>query len=239
MTGKGKILGLSLMPVLMWLFVQCAVVLGFPPVMNWLGNVLSALGADTGGFYSFLEINDTYCIYILMDALVLIPGTLWFWRLPAREEKRQGGFFGISPGGVLLLVLAGLVLQLISNFLLIMVFTAFPELMESYSQVLENLGMNSPTFLSLLYTAAVAPIAEELLFRGLTLRILEGAFPFWASNLLQAFYFGLIHGNLVQGGYAFLAGMVLGYLVKRKGTLAAGILCHFGVNFSGVLLGLL
>lgn len=239
MTGKGKILGLSLMPVLMWLFVQCAVVLGFPPVMNWLGSVLSALGADTGGFYSFLEINDTYCIYILMDALVLIPGTLWFWRLPAREEKRQGGFFGISPGGVLLLVLAGLVLQLISNFLLIMVFTAFPELMESYSQVLENLGMNSPTFLSLLYTAAVAPIAEELLFRGLTLRILEGAFPFWASNLLQAFYFGLIHGNLVQGGYAFLAGMVLGYLVKRKGTLAAGILCHFGVNFSGVLLGLL
>lgn len=239
MTGKGKILGLSLMPVLMWLFVQCAVVLGFPPVMNWLGSVLSALGADTGGFYSFLEINDTYCIYILMDALVLIPGALWFWRLPAREEKRQGGFFGISPGGVLLLVLAGLVLQLISNFLLIMVFTAFPELMESYSQVLENLGMNSPTFLSLLYTAAVAPIAEELLFRGLTLRILEGAFPFWASNLLQAFYFGLIHGNLVQGGYAFLAGMVLGYLVKRKGTLAAGILCHFGVNFSGVLLGLL
>ena len=142
MTGKGKILGLSLMPVLMWLFVQCAVVLGFPPVMNWLGNVLSALGADTGGFYSFLEINDTYCIYILMDALVLIPGTLWFWRLPAREEKRQGGFFGISPGGVLLLVLAGLVLQLISNFLLIMVFTAFPELMESYSQVLENLGIS-------------------------------------------------------------------------------------------------
>ena len=174
-----------------------------------------------------------------MDALVLIPGVLWFRRLPAREEKKQGGFFGISPGGVLLLVLAGLALQLLSNFLLTMIFTAFPELMESYSQVLENLGMYSPTVLSLLYTAAVAPLAEELLFRGLTLRILEEAFPFWAANLLQAFYFGLIHGNLVQGGYAFGAGMLLGYLVKKKGTLAAGILCHFGVNFSGVILGLL
>lgn len=239
MMEKGRALGLSLMPVLMWLFVQCAVVLGFPSIMNWLGSVLSALGADTGGFYSFLEINDTYCIYILMDALVLIPGVLWFRRLPAREEKKQGGFFGISPGGVLLLVLAGLALQLLSNFLLTMIFTAFPELMESYSQVLENLGMYSPTVLSLLYTAAVAPLAEELLFRGLTLRILEEAFPFWAANLLQALYFGLIHGNLVQGGYAFGAGMLLGYLVKKKGTLAAGILCHFGVNFSGVLLGLL
>ena len=174
-----------------------------------------------------------------MDALVLIPGVLWFRRLPAREEKKQGGFFGISPGGVLLLVLAGLALQLLSNFLLTMIFTAFPELMESYSQVLENLGMYSPTVLSLLYTTAVAPLAEELLFRGLTLRILEEAFPFWAANLLQAFYFGLIHGNLVQGGYAFGAGMLLGYLVKKKGTLAAGILCHFGVNFSGVILGLL
>lgn len=239
MMEKGRALGLSLMPVLMWLFVQCAVVLGFPSIMNWLGSVLSVLGADTGGFYSFLEINDTYCIYILMDALVLIPGVLWFRRLPAREEKKQGGFFGISPGGVLLLVLAGLALQLLSNFLLTMIFAAFPELMESYSQVLENLGMYSPTVLSLLYTAAVAPLAEELLFRGLTLRILEEAFPFWAANLLQAFYFGLIHGNLVQGGYAFGAGMLLGYLVKKKGTLAAGILCHFGVNFSGVILGLL
>ncbi len=239
MMEKGRALGLSLMPVLMWMFVQCAVVLGFPSIMNWLGSVLSALGADTGGFYSFLEINDTYCIYILMDALVLIPGVLWFRRLPAREEKKQGGFFGISPGGVLLLVLAGLALQLLSNFLLTMIFTAFPELMESYSQVLENLGMYSPTVLSLLYTTAVAPLAEELLFRGLTLRILEEAFPFWAANLLQAFYFGLIHGNLVQGGYAFGAGMLLGYLVKKKGTLAAGILCHFGVNFSGVILGLL
>ena len=85
----------------------------------------------------------------------------------------------------------------------------------------------------------MAPLAEELLFRGLTLRILEEAFPFWAANLLQALYFGLIHGNLVQGGYAFGAGMLLGYLVKKKGTLAAGILCHFGVNFSGVILGLL
>ena len=111
--------------------------------------------------------------------------------------------------------------------------------MESYSQVLENLGMDSPTVLSLIYTVLVAPVTEELIFRGLTLRILEGAFSFWAANILQALYFGIIHGNLVQGSYAFLAGMILGYLVRRKGTLAAGVLCHFGVNFSGILLGLL
>ena len=218
MMGKGRTLGVSLLPALQWILIQCAVVLGFPPVTSGIGSILSLLGVDTGGFYGFLEKNGSYCIYILMDVIVLIPAVLWFRRFPVRGEKKEGRFFGISFRGILLLLLTGLCLQLISNLFLTLVFGIFPELMESYSQVLENLGM---------------------IFRGLTLRILEGAFPFWAANILQALYFGIIHGNLVQGGYAFLAGMVLGYLVKRNGTLAAGILCHFGVNLSGVLLGLL
>lgn len=239
MRRKGRTLGLSLLPVLMWILIQSIVVIAFTPAMLGLGNLLSALGMETRRFYEFLNTNGSYLIYLLMDAGVLIPGIFWFRRLPPRQEKRRGGFFGISPGGVLLLVLAGFGLQLLSNLLLTFVFAAFPGLMESYAQVLENLGMNHPTFWSLLYTVLLAPVTEELLFRGLTLRILEGSFSFWAANVFQAFYFGVIHGNLVQGGYAFLAGLILGYLVKRKGTLAAGVLCHFGVNFSGVLLGLL
>ena len=239
MRRKGRTLGLSLLPVLMWILIQSIVVIAFTPAMLGLGNLLSALGMETRRFYEFLNTNGSYLIYLLMDAGVLIPGIFWFRRLPPRQEKRRGGFFGISPGGVLLLVLAGFGLQLLSNLLLTFVFAAFPGLMESYAQVLENLGMNHPTFWSLLYTVLLAPVTEELLFRGLTLRILDGSFSFWAANVFQAFYFGVIHGNLVQGGYAFLAGLILGYLVKRKGTLAAGVLCHFGVNFSGVLLGLL
>lgn len=239
MMEKGRTLGISLLPTLLWIFIQCVVVLGFAPVMSGIGNILSLLGVNTGGFYGLLEKNASYVIYILMDVIVLIPAALWFRRFPAREEKKEGGFFGISFLKVLFLILAGFCLQLISNLLLTLVFGAFPELMDSYSQVLENLGMNSPTVLSLMYTVLVAPVTEEMIFRGVTLRILEGAFPFWAANILQALYFGVIHGNMVQGGYAFLAGMVLGYLVKRNGTLAAGILCHFGVNLSGVLLGLL
>lgn len=239
MIGKGRTLGISLLPTLMWILIQCGVVLGFAPVMSGIGDILLLLGADTGDFQGFLERNGSYSIYILMDVIVLIPAALWFRRLPAGKEKKGGRFFGISFRGVLLLLLAGLCLQLISNLLLTLVFGIFPGLMDSYSQVLENLGMGSPTALSLVYTVLVAPVTEEMLFRGLTLRILEGAFPFWAANILQALYFGMIHGNLVQGGYAFLAGMVLGYLVKRKGSLAAGILCHLGVNLSGVLLGLL
>ena len=149
MMGKGRTLGISLLPALLWILIQCAVVLGFPPVMSGIGNILSLLGVDTGEFYGFLEKNGSYCIYILMDVIMLIPAVLWFRRFPVRREKKEGRFFGISFRGILLLLLAGLCLQLLSNLFLTLVFGIFPELMESYSQVLENLGMDSPTVLSL------------------------------------------------------------------------------------------
>ena len=59
-------------------------------------------------------------------------------------------------------------------------------------------------------TVCLAPIGEELVFRGLTMKYAEKAFGrFWAANLLQAFLFGVIHMNWVQGVYAFFGGLVL------------------------------
>ena len=230
---------LSLLPILMWMAIQVVLVWGLGYMITWLGNGISFLGGNPQDLYTFWEENPSYLINILMDSLMLIPARLWYRRLPAREKTRQGGFFGLSPLWLFLLPAAGLALQLLSGLYLRLVFAVFPEWLRYYTYVLENLGMTEPTFLPLLYTIVLAPVTEELIFRGLSLKILEMEFPFWAANILQAFYFGTMHGNMVQGIYAFLSGMVLGYLVKRKGTLAAGILCHFGVNLSGVLLGLL
>ena len=230
---------LSLLPILMWMAIQVVLVWGLGYMITWLGNGISFLGGNPQDLYTFWEENPSYLINILMDSLMLIPAGLWYRRLPAREKTRQGGFFGLSPLWLFLLPAAGLALQLLSGLYLRLVFAVFPEWLRYYTYVLENLGMTEPTLLPLLYTIVFAPVTEELIFRGLSLKILEMEFPFWAANILQAFYFGTMHGNMVQGIYAFLSGMVLGYLVKRKGTLAAGILCHFGVNLSGVLLGLL
>lgn len=58
-----------------------------------------------------------------------------------------------------------------------------------------------------------------------------------AANVLQAVLFALMHGNLVQSSYAFLAGLLLGTVVKRYGKLSAAIWCHFAVNASGLFLG--
>ena len=79
---------------------------------------------------------------------------------------------------------------------------------------------------------------EELIFRGLTLKILEKAFPFWAANILQALYFGIIHGNIIQSSYAFFAGLLFGSVMYKYKSLKYVIWCHFFVNFLGMVLGM-
>lgn len=66
------------------------------------------------------------------------------------------------------------------------------------------------TFSMFLYAGLLAPVAEELLFRGLILRTL---LPYGKrfAILTSAFLFGLFHGNVVQSPYAFCVGLILGY----------------------------
>ncbi len=81
----------------------------------------------------------------------------------------------------------------------------------SAMNVLESVSGDSDTFSMFLYASLLAPIAEEVLFRGYILRSLR---PFGKRFAVfgSAFLFGLFHGNLLQTPYAFLMGLVLGYV---------------------------
>lgn len=91
---------------------------------------------------------------------------------------------------------------------------------------LESVSGASDTFSMFLYSALLAPIAEEILFRGYVLRTLR---PFGKrfSILGSAFLFGLFHGNLLQTPYAFLVGLLLGYVTVEYSVLWAMALHMF------------
>jgi len=79
------------------------------------------------------------------------------------------------------------------------------------------------SFSFFLYACLLAPVWEEILFRGLILRTLQPygkKFAILASALL----FGLFHGNIVQIPFAFAIGLVLGYVTVEHSMIWAVLL---------------
>lgn len=88
--------------------------------------------------------------------------------------------------------------------------------------------------LSYMAVAAVPAFCEELLFRGLALTQL---LPFGKTTAVigSALLFGLMHGNPAQMLYATVAGLVLGMIAVRSGSIWAGVLIHLLNNMISVL----
>lgn len=84
----------------------------------------------------------------------------------------------------------------------------------------------------------LAPIVEELIFRGVIFSGFQKNFrPFWAV-VLSALLFALFHLNPWQLGPTFLLGLLLGFIRLRTGSLLAAIFTHAlhnGMIFFSVL----
>ena len=96
----------------------------------------------------------------------------------------------------------------------------------------EAATMQSSSVSLLLYGCLIAPLTEELLFRGL----IQGMFRPYGKRfgiLASAFLFGMYHGNLVQTPYAFAVGLVLGYVAEEY-SLGWCVLLHM---FNNLVLG--
>lgn len=143
--------------------------------------------------------------------------------LVAVEDRLVGSAAAITPA-----------LYLVVSMLLAMV----PEhWMEGYEQASAALGGSD--VLTLLATVIFAPLAEEIIFRGLVQSRLERVMPGWAACLLSALLFGLCHGQLLWIAYAFLMGFLFGRMRQAGGSLLPSLAAHFIFNLIGYLMGAL
>lgn len=94
---------------------------------------------------------------------------------------------------------------------------------------LETATGSTNTVSMFLYVAVLAPVFEEIFFRGFILRNL---LPYGKKFAIVAssFLFGILHGNLLQSPYAFFVGLVLGYAAVEYG-LVWSIVLHIFNNF--------
>lgn len=198
-------------------------------VMGWmvaemlLSLIRSAFSGDFGAIESVLmQSAQSAWGYFIAAAVGFV--VLLIWKKPRylKEEifakgapMKAGDFFTI-----LCIFLSGQMIFQLGASALEMLLNAFGF---SIMEGMESLQIDPDNFSMFLYAGILAPITEEILFRGLIQRTM---LPFGKkfAILVSSFTFGLFHGNLLQTPYAFVVGLVLGYVAAEYNILWAMVL---------------
>ncbi len=145
-----------------------------------------------------------------------------------RTEKVKGG-------EVCRYVLIILMFQQVSFLCTMMISTAL------YSIGLEVPDMNmvyehTPSVYAADVIASVilAPIGEELIYRGIVLRSCAKVSQRFAI-FFSAFVFGIMHGNPYQFVLGFMLGIPLAIITIRTGSLIPAIICHMVNNLAATI----
>lgn len=182
------------------------------------------------------DMSFNYALMIVYALISIVVFSLWYYYSCGGDflPKASETFSGLQLCGVITLVPGA---QFACTFLMAFVAALMPAWMDAYEKLLETAGLDSTiTIPVFLYAVILGPICEELVFRGVTLRLARQALPFWFANLLQAILFGAFHMNWIQGIYAFALGFLLGFVCEKGGSIYYSILLHMLFNFWGTII---
>jgi len=90
--------------------------------------------------------------------------------------------------------------------------------------------------LAVLVIGGLAPVGEELFFRGFMLTRLRQVWSAGPAILVTAIAFGVIHGEWVHGLLATGIGLYLGLITERSASVIPAVVCHVANNTTSVLL---
>lgn len=173
----------------------------------WLEEVKQMLPGQNFDLAAIYGNAWGYVLAVLMGLIILHAwkgGNYWREEIFAREDRMR-------PGVFFCMLLFCMGAQLVNSLWISVVEASLNVFGKSAMELLESVAGDSDTFSMFLYASILAPIGEEILFRGYVLRSLRPYGKRFAV-LGSAVLFGLFHGNLLQTPYAILMGLVLGYV---------------------------
>lgn len=110
---------------------------------------------------------------------------------------------------------------------------------QGITEVAERIEGGMTTLVFLFLIVVVAPLVEELVFRGVLLSRLRRTMGPKAAIVTSAAVFSLIHLVDPDAVFAvpglFVIGVALGWAALRRGNLSLPIFIHAGVNLTGAL----
>ncbi len=207
----------------------------------WLSSLLG--WQDPAAVPAALDIQDLilqdYPRISVFYGLILIPLyslILFYRRLNQRDAiwLKKPDKKDLLPALVLSIGLLGVTNLLFSGLMLLG--DSVPAVERLMTDYLEQAEAFSPALgYGWLITGItfLAPLSEELLFRGIIQGELRRAMPEWLAVVVQAVLFALFHMQAIQVLYVFLPALALGAMYAVTRSFWVPVLMHVVFNFLG------
>ena len=190
--------------------------------------VLSAAFYDASRAWH-VDMRNAGGVITVLGNGVLFTGLLYYKRMSYRQLFHPGRHSVLATMGTLALPILLLVpaLSLVMELIYDLLVWVFP--MSSWQEATFEY-MVSNSLAPLIGACILAPVLEEMLFRGIILRSFLRQYRPRNAILLSALLFGLAHLNIYQFVVAGLLGLLLGWLYERSRSLWPCILLHASYN---------
>ena len=192
-----------------------------------LGNIVIVAGGNflnKSGFHVSMMLESFLC-----ELFILIP-VLWYLRSRGENIIESLGFHKIKISTVFLTALLTIAVTPIFTFANIL----------SQLFVSNYIGQNSGEMVdgsiavTMIITSIVAPLFEEIAFRGFFHNKIKGMTSVLVAAIISALMFGIMHLNINQFSYAIILGFVFALANEASGSVWTSVIMHFLINFVNV-----
>ena len=226
--GKGPRFGSFFQGVALFLILPAILVFN-----NLLALFLTTIIKVDNGMFFIAAMSITQAVLIIVFAFYF-AAHYWQWGLRefglGLENFKKGLSGGLKFGPLIfiLVVLSGAIIEMIKPF---------EGEMQPFAQLVIKADSFSELFVLFLLGVFIAPLAEEIYFRGLLFPVIKGHLGLAGGIIVSGLIFGVMHFDLLRFLPLALGGMALAYLYHKTNSLYATITAH-GV-WNGIMLFLL
>lgn len=237
--SKGRAIGFSLVMIGIYFLnsILVGIVYGALLGVGIIGNNID--------IQTYMENNSTSFLATVSILSIIVFGIILYFKQKSSKNYSDKPFvsFGkvkkeeLSESFILFLGMYGItMLWVVLINLLSENNLFFQKILESHNNIMGEITSSESFILVFFATAIIAPVIEELFFRGLIYGRLRQAMKPIVAIFISSLLFGIFHGNIVQGVYAFFIGFVLALVYEKTGALWLSIVGHALINTIGVVI---
>ena len=184
-------------------------------------------------------IQEYSLLMTFLAALIMTPVLILIKHRDMKMQRAIGAYGYKSEFFLkyLLIIPFSITFMYAANMFVSILEKLIPSIAHSFDDTAQAIyGAN--IYIQILTAIILGPIVEELIFRGLMYIRLKRMFGVGVASVVTGIMFGLIHGNVSQGIYAFLFSFAAIFVYEKFKNIAAPIIFHMAANAISVLVSL-